>query len=143
MGGAEAFLPTPESASTIALIIRLGERRVYVYENDQVKISYPIAIGREGWETPTGKWQVMQMIRDPAWQHPLTGEIAPPGADNPLGTRWIGFWTDGTNYVGLHGTPNEASIGTAASHGCVRMYDRDAIALFELVQIGTPVSVVP
>ena len=125
------------------LVIRLGDRRVYVYKNNQVTASYPIAVGKDGWETPTGEYQVMEMIREPAWQHPWTGEIVPPGPDNPLGARWIGFWTDGTNYIGFHGTPNENSVGNAASHGCIRMYNKDILLLFAQVDVGTPVKVEP
>lgn len=141
LGDADLFLPVPEK--TIRLVIHLSERRVYVYEQDQAVRSYPIAIGRSGWETPTGKFEVIQMLQNPVWEHPFTGELVPPGADNPLGSRWIGFWTDGTNYIGFHGTPNAETVGQAASHGCIRMYDQDVIALFEVVQMGTPVEVVP
>lgn len=143
LGNPEQFLPSPDPLSQISLVIKLGERRVYVYQRHQLKMSFPVAIGREGWETPVGKHQVIQMFHDPTWQHPFTGELVPPGRDNPLGVRWIGFWTDGTNYIGFHGTPNEESIGNPASHGCVRMYNQDVIKLFEMVRIGTPVEVVP
>jgi lipoprotein-anchoring transpeptidase ErfK/SrfK len=125
------------------LVISLGDRRVYVYDQDQVKTSFPVAIGRGGWETPTGEFQVMQMIRDPRWEHPFTGVIVPAGGTNPLGSRWIGFWSDGTNTIGFHGTPNESSVGQAVSHGCVRMYNRDVQTLFEMVAVGTPVTVRP
>jgi len=127
----------------IHLVIKLSDRRVYVYQNDQLKTSYPIAIGREGWETPTGTHKVIQKISNPSWKHPFTGEIIPPGPENPLGERWIGFWTDGTNYIGFHGTPNEETVGQAASHGCVRMLNQDVLALFEKVGIGTTVLVEP
>ncbi|MGD1701531.1 L,D-transpeptidase [Dapis sp. BLCC M229] len=127
----------------IHLVIKLSDRRVYVYQNDKLKTSYPIAIGREGWETPTGTHKVIQKIPNPSWKHPFTGEIIPPGPENPLGERWIGFWTDGTNYIGFHGTPNEETIGQAASHGCVRMLNQDVLALFEKVGIGTTVVVEP
>lgn len=142
LGDAELFLPVPND-KLIRLVIKLGERRVYVYERDQVVKSYPIAIGRSGWETPTGKFEVIQMLQNPVWEHPFTGELVPPGPANPLGSRWIGFWTDGTNYIGFHGTPNAETVGQAASHGCIRMYDQDVVALFEIVQVGTPVEVVP
>ncbi|MGF1492992.1 MAG: L,D-transpeptidase [Microcoleaceae cyanobacterium] len=125
------------------LVIRLSDRRVYLYRNHKLAESYPIAVGREGWETPTGEYQIIQMVRNPAWQHPFTGEIIPPGPDNPLGERWIGFWTDGTNYIGFHGTPNEETVGNAASHGCIRMFNQDVLALFEQVTMGTPVIVEP
>jgi L,D-transpeptidase ErfK/SrfK len=142
LGGANTYLPSPDVEAKIHLVISLAERRVYVYDRDEVRASFPVAIGRGGWETPTGKFQVMEKIVDPAWEHPFTGEVAPPGADNPLGSRWIGFWTDGANFIGFHGTPNPESVGTPASHGCIRMFDKDVIALFEMVRVGTPVEVV-
>lgn len=123
------------------LKIKLKERRVYVYRDNQVKSTFPIAIGKPGWETPTGRFQVIQMVKDPAWQHPWNGKVFPPGPNNPLGVRWIGFWTDGKNTIGFHGTPNERVMGQAVSHGCVRMRNRDVVALFELVKVGTTVVV--
>ncbi len=135
------YLPAPEEV--IRLVIRLGDRKVYVYRGDEVQTSFPIAVGKDGWETPTGTYTVMDMQENPIWEHPWTGEIVPPGPNNPLGKRWIGFWTDGTNYIGFHGTPNEASVGNAASHGCVRMYNRDILALYSMVELGTSVTVEP
>lgn len=129
--------------ANLKVVIKLNQRRVYLYQNQQLKTSYPIAVGREGWETPVGKYQVIEMISQPAWEHPFTGEIIPPGPDNPLGERWIGFWTDGKNYIGFHGTPNTETVGQAASHGCIRMFNQDVLALFEIVNIGTPVIVEP
>lgn len=148
LGDSSRFLPLEESYPEQTnkgthLKIDLSDRRVYLYKDSKLLASYKIAIGKAGWETPIGNYQVMQMIRNPTWEHPWTGEIVPPGPDNPLGTRWIGFWTDGTNYIGFHGTPNETSVGQAASHGCIRMFDRDVVALFEQVEIGTPVRVSP
>ena len=140
LGEPAQFLP---DTLAIRLKIKLGERRVYVYQGDRLKTSYPIAVGKEGWETPTGEFAVIQMVENPIWEHPLTGEIIPPGPDNPLGNRWIGFWTDGTNIIGFHGTPNEETVGNAASHGCIRMFNRDVLTLFSLVEIGTPVTVQP
>ncbi|WP_375341390.1 L,D-transpeptidase [Lyngbya sp. CCY1209] len=140
--GVDATQLQPLSA-TVELVIRLGERRVYVYQSDRLLASYPIAIGRSGWETPVGRHKVIQLVRNPTWQHPFTGDLIPPGPDNPLGSRWIGFWTDGTNSIGFHGTPDEDTVGRAASHGCVRMLNRDVLALFEKVAIGTPVTVEP
>jgi L,D-transpeptidase ErfK/SrfK len=140
---AEPFVPEPEVRSPVSLVVDLSDRRVYVYEEERVKTSFRIAVGRAGWETPTGRYTVISMVENPAWQHPFTGEIVPPGNGNPLGVRWIGFWTDGKNTIGFHGTPNEETVGRAASHGCIRMYNDDVIALFEMVQVSTPVIVVP
>lgn len=129
----------------VRLVLRLGKRRVYVYRGDNVETSYPVAVGKRGWETPTGKFKVLQMIRNPSWQHPWKGTIFPPGDNNPLGRRWIAFWYDEKtqNAIGFHGTTNERLIGQAVSHGCVRMRNKDVAALFEKVSIGTPVIVEP
>lgn len=139
--GLPEIKPVLPATSTVRLVIKLRERRVYVYEGSKVKASYPVAIGRAGWETPTGSFEVRQKLENPGWTNPITGEQMPPGTDNPLGERWIGFWTDGLNWVGFHGTPNRASVGTAASHGCVRMYNEDVRKLYEIVELGTPVTV--
>jgi L,D-transpeptidase ErfK/SrfK len=124
------------------LVLNLKQRRLYVYQGQKIITSYPVAIGRRGWETPTGKFTVIQMVREPVWEHPFTGQLVSSGKNNPLGARWIGFWTDGKNFIGFHGTPQENLIGRAVSHGCVRMRDRDIKALFEKVQIGTSVTVI-
>ncbi|MCL1467334.1 L,D-transpeptidase [Argonema galeatum] len=123
------------------LTIKLSDRRVYVYRDNRVQSSYPIAVGKAGWETPTGTFKVLQMLQNPAWEHPWTGQVIPPGPNNPLGVRWIAFWTDGKNMIGFHGTPNEQLIGQAVSHGCVRMRNRDVMALYQQVTVGTTVTV--
>ncbi|GAB4233595.1 MAG: hypothetical protein Kow00121_61580 [Elainellaceae cyanobacterium] len=131
----------PEIELERRLVLRLGERRVYVYEGDEVAASYPVAIGRAGWETPTGSFEVTSMLQNPGWTNPFTGEVLPPGPENPLGERWIAFWTDGNNFIGFHGTPNRESVGRAASHGCVRMYNEHIREMYELVKVGTSVIV--
>lgn len=134
-----------ESApQTIRLEVQLGRRRVVLYQGQTVIKQYPIAIGRPGWETPKGNYTVLQKLKNPSWIHPLKKGIVIPGGDpeNPLGQYWIGFWTDGKNWIGFHGTPNPGSVGTAASHGCIRMYNKDIEELFQRVSLGTPVSVV-
>jgi lipoprotein-anchoring transpeptidase ErfK/SrfK len=135
--------PSPELLP-LRLEIRLSRRQVTLYKGTTIVKAYPIAIGRAGWETPKGTFQVRQMIKNPAWVHPLEPSVLIPAGDpeNPLGRFWIGFWTDGKNWIGFHGTPNPRSIGTAASHGCIRMYNRDIEELFQQVSLGTPVTVV-
>lgn len=128
----------------LRLEISLSRRRVGVFKGKSLIKSYPIAVGRPGWETPLGTYQVRQMLRNPTWIHPLKKGISIPGGDpeNPLGRFWIGFWTDGKNWIGFHGTPNPRSVGTAASHGCIRMYNKDVEELFQKVSLGTEVKVV-
>jgi L,D-transpeptidase ErfK/SrfK len=136
-----ADLPNP--SSEVRLVLRLGERRVYVYRGNEVEVSYPVAVGREGWETPTGTFQVSDMVRNPGWTNPFTRELVPPGPTNPLGERWIAFWTDGKDYIGFHGTPNRESVGRAVSHGCIRMLNEDVRQLYDMVAPGTQVIVLP
>lgn len=137
-----ADLPSP-SHSEVRLVLRLGERRVYVYRGNEAQVSYPVAVGREGWETPTGTFQVFDMVRNPGWTNPFTRELVLPGPTNPLGERWIAFWTDGKDYIGFHGTPNRESVGRAVSHGCIRMLNEDVRELYEMVAPGTQVIVLP
>ncbi|WP_067768117.1 L,D-transpeptidase [Nostoc sp. NIES-3756] len=123
------------------VVVDLSDRRTYVYAGDVVIASYPIAIGKKGWETPTGAFAVAHMEHDPIWKHPITGKIFPAGPDSPLGERWIGFWSDGRNKIGFHGTPDTHLLGTAISHGCLRMRNSDVRLLYDQVEVGTPVVV--
>ncbi len=122
-------------------IVDLGDRRVYVFRYDEVIASYPIAIGKKGWETPTGNFQIMHKEHDPIWRHPITGAVFEGGSNSPLGDRWIGFWSDGRNELGFHGTPNVDLLGAAVSHGCLRMRNSDVRMLYSQVNIGTQVLV--
>ncbi|MBW4648473.1 MAG: L,D-transpeptidase [Kastovskya adunca ATA6-11-RM4] len=126
------------------LELSLSRRQVTLYQGTTPIKSYPVAVGRPGWETPTGNFQVRQMLRNPTWIHPWTDKAIPGGdPKNPLGRYWIGFWTDGNNWIGFHGTPNPETVGTAASHGCVRMYNKDIEELFNQVDMETVVTVIP
>lgn len=140
LGEATPFLPTLERK----IVLRLRERRVFLYEGDQVLASYPVAVGKPGWETPQGNFRVLHKVVNPKWQNPFTGTIVPPGPRNPLGDRLIVFAPMGNNnYAGFHGTTNESLIGQAVSHGCVRMRNNDIRALFEKIEVGTRVIVQP
>ncbi|BBD64542.1 ErfK/YbiS/YcfS/YnhG family protein [Nostoc commune NIES-4072] len=123
------------------VVVDLSDRRTYVYAGDEVIASYPIAVGKKGWETPTGSFQVIHMRHYPIWRHPITGKVFEAGTDSPLGDRWIGFWSDGRNEIGFHGTPEIDLIGTAVSHGCLRMRNSDVRLLYEQVSLGTKVLV--
>jgi len=114
------------------LIVDLSDRRVYVQRGDLVIASYPIAVG---------SFQVMYRQLNPTWRHPITGKIFASGPDSPLGDRWIGFWSDGRNQIGFHGTPDDEVIGSAISHGCLRMRNPDVRLLYKQVSLGTPVEV--
>lgn len=133
---------SPQAVQT-RLMVDLSDRTVVLYRRDKPIAEYPIAIGQKGWETPTGTFTVEDKHVDPAWEHPITGEVIPPGPDSPLGSRWIGFWTDGVNQIGFHGTNQAELIGLAVSHGCIRMHNDDIEQMYEQVEVGTTVVVRP
>ena len=130
------------------VVVDLSERKVYLYDLKADRppkrvATYDAAIGQADWETPTGDYEVGDMQTDPAWEHPLTGRVIPPGPENPLGAAWISFLSKGDYSFGLHGTINESLIGKAVSHGCIRMRNADILALYEAVEPGWPLQVRP
>ncbi len=138
LGEAARYLP---EAADVHLVLRLRERRVYVYRGTEAIASYPVAIGTAQTPTPRGTFEVFQMVENPIWQSPWTGKVTPPGPNSALGVRWIGFASMSNGIIGFHGTPTVNSIGHAASNGCVRMFNHDVVALFNQVQMGTRVIV--
>lgn len=155
----EHLPPSLQSQPGRQLVLERRQRRLLLLENGEVLDQFPVAVGRPGWETPLGRFAVLEKIANPSWKHPQRPLVIGAGPGNPLGSRWIGFWRgcslrkswDGDQTVaspscaaiGFHGTPQRASVGRAVSHGCVRLYDEDVRRLFDLVELGTPVTVVP
>jgi lipoprotein-anchoring transpeptidase ErfK/SrfK len=121
----------------------LSQRRLTLYQNSQVLLRAPIAIGQADWRTPSGDFAVQTMQMNPVWQQPITKQAILPGPNNPLGSRWIGFLVKQGYHIGIHGTNQETLIGEAVSHGCVRMLDKDIRKLYDHIRIGTPISVKP
>ena len=129
--------------NSVLLTLSLSARSLEVKSPGNPTTLYDVAVGQDDWQTPLGEFTVLSKLENPAWQHPLTKEEIPPGPDNPLGTRWIGFWTDGQAQIGFHGTNQEDLIGEAVSHGCVRMRNQDIQTLYSQVKVGTRVVVIP
>jgi lipoprotein-anchoring transpeptidase ErfK/SrfK len=126
------------------IVIRRGSNELHLYNGERPWRTFPVATGQSSYPTPLGSWHVVDMQRDPWWRPPDSPwaeglKPIPPGPGNPLGTRWMGLDAAG---VGMHGTPDAASIGYSASHGCIRMRIPDAEWLFDHIQIGTPVFIV-
>jgi lipoprotein-anchoring transpeptidase ErfK/SrfK len=130
----------------VIVTIDRGNFRLNLFKKlKRVKV-YPIAVGQVGLETPAGLYKIATKAVNPAWHVPnsdwagaLAGRVIPGGApDNPLKARWLGVY-DG---VGVHGTDARGSIGTNASHGCIRMRIPDVEELYEQVKVGTPVYIV-
>lgn len=131
-----------------AIVIRRGTNQLYLYQvasTPKLIRSFNVATGRSQYPTPLGKFEVINKQLDPWWYPPTTSawasdlEPVPPGPGNPLGTRWMGI---SSPYVGIHGTPDAASIGYSASHGCIRMLIPQVEWLFTQVDVGTPVFIV-
>jgi lipoprotein-anchoring transpeptidase ErfK/SrfK len=129
------------ASSSSRIVVDLSEAKVYTYWGEWLLATYPVAVGQPGWETPLGTFKVQKKLRNPVWQQPITGELIRTGPDNPLGNRWIGFWSDGRHHIGFHGTNKEQLVGQPVSHGCLRMRNTDIQALYEQVVIGTPIVV--
>ncbi len=136
-----ALAAVPEQISQ--LVVDLSDRQVHLYRGIERSRSYNIAIGQDGWETPVGRFQITDLQVNPHWEHPITKQDIPPGPDNPLGTRWIAFWSDGKGVVGFHGTFDTDLIGQAVSHGCIRMRNEDVEEMYDFLSLGVPVIVRP
>jgi lipoprotein-anchoring transpeptidase ErfK/SrfK len=115
-----------------------------LYKNLELAKTYTVAIGAIGYDTPAGLYHIQNKQVDPVWNVPnsdwagdLAGKTIPPGPDNPLKARWMGIY----NGAGIHGTSDTGSLGTAASHGCIRMSVLDVEELYERVPTGAPIYI--
>jgi L,D-transpeptidase ErfK/SrfK len=135
------FFPPPGEPNS--LLLNLAERMLYLYdEKGRPCAAYPAAIGQVGWETPTGSFKIHQKRKNPTWFPPSWAKLekpVPPGPENPLGDRWMGLSVPG---YGLHATNSPASVGRAASHGCIRLYPEHAHDIYSRVSKGTRVKII-
>jgi lipoprotein-anchoring transpeptidase ErfK/SrfK len=129
------------------IVVDLSERRIRLFDGDKLEISYPCAVGTPGYPTPTGVYEITLKRYLPTWVNPAPNgwgkdmpASIPPGPNNPLGTRALNLSASGIRF---HGTNNIASVGTAASHGCMRMYRSNIEDFYERVEVGTPVHILP
>lgn len=144
----EVILPSlrilPDSPPQNGIVVNIPERGFYVFQEEKKARFFPLAFGEPGrFETPTGNFSIREKVVDPEWIAPDWAglgddNIIPPGPDNPLGDRWIGLTSAG---LGMHSTNNPSSIGSATSHGCMRMYPEIAHTVFDLVETGWPVRI--
>lgn len=116
-----------------------------LWKDLEVSATYPVAVGSPEYPTPDGLFSIQDMQVDPPWNVPnsdwaggLAGTTIPGGSpENPLVARWMGV----SGSVGIHGTSSTSSLGSSASHGCIRMSPTDVIALYDQVDVGTPVYI--
>ena len=126
------------------IVVNRSTFTLQLYENLKPTLNYTVAIGAAGYDTPTGLYEIQNKQVDPYWTVPnsdwagdLAGQVIPPGPSNPLKSRWMGIY----NGAGIHGTDATYSLGSAASHGCVRMAIPDVEELYEHVEVGTPIYI--
>jgi lipoprotein-anchoring transpeptidase ErfK/SrfK len=126
------------------IVVNRGAFQLSLYRNLKLAKTYPIAVGQVGLETPAGLYSIENKAVNPAWHVPnsdwagsLAGTVVPPGPSNPIKSRWMGIYAG----AGIHGTDVTGSIGTAASHGCIRMLIPDVVELYDQVPVGAPVYI--
>ena len=129
----------------VVLVAERSAFQLHLYRNLKLQKSYTVAVGALGFDTPAGLYHIQNKAVNPAWSVPnsdwagsLAGTVVPGGVpENPLKERWLGIY-DG---AGIHGTDDTASLGTAASHGCIRMSIPDVIDLYDQVEVQTPIYI--
>jgi lipoprotein-anchoring transpeptidase ErfK/SrfK len=127
------------------IVIHRGENRLFLYTGTRFWRVFGVATGQTRYPTPLGRFTIVVKWRNPWWYPPASPwakgqKPIPPGPGNPLGTRWMGLSAPG---VGIHGTPSDGSIGYSVSHGCIRMHIPEAEWLFNHVNVGTTVFIIP
>lgn len=152
--GAKAVIPTswivPDVAPGDGIVINLSEMRLYYFFTSfdaRLLVTFPIGIGSEGNETPVGEFRVTEKREDPSWhvpesirkEKPALPPVVPPGPDNPLGSHALRL---SEQSILIHGTNKPWGVGRNVSHGCIRLYPEDISRLFELVPVGTRVTIV-
>jgi lipoprotein-anchoring transpeptidase ErfK/SrfK len=125
------------------IVIQRASNRLSLYDGMSLERAFGVATGQRIYPTPLGRFSIVVKWENPWWYPPDSpwakgAKPVPPGPGNPLGTRWMGLSSPG---VGIHGTPDDSSIGYSVSHGCIRMHISDAEWLFNHVDIGTTVFI--
>lgn len=149
-GNDEVAVPVKETAPEVTadsfdqiLLVRIGENKLYLYEDGRITREWAVATGQPEYMTPTGLYEVTELRYLPTWVNPAPDrwganmpESIPPGPNNPLGVRAINWSAPAIRF---HGTSALYSLGYNASHGCVRMSNADVIELYDIVEVGTPI----
>src|SRR5579864_4943860 len=133
---AQTAKSTEDHVANRIVLISLADRKLAVIEDGDVVATFPVAVGAATSPSPTGTFQIVNRVSNPTYYHP--GTVIPSGKDNPVGTRWIGLNQKG---YGIHGTNAPKSVGHAASHGCIRLRNRDVERLFAMLRVGDAVEI--
>ncbi len=142
---AETVAPaTTRTSVGDVIVINRGLNKLFLYDGMKLRRTFGVATGQARYPTPLGRFEIIVKWRNPWWYPPQSdwardAKPIPPGPGNPLGTRWMGISSPA---VGIHGTPDAASIGYSVSHGCIRMRIPEVEWLFNQVEVGTPVYII-
>lgn len=129
--------PSPaETNPNRRVVVSIPDRKLAVIEDGKVVAKFSVAVGASGSPSPMGEFRIISRVSNPTYYRP--GSVIPSGKDNPVGTRWVGLSQKG---YGIHGTNAPRSVGQAASHGCIRLRNRDMERLFAMVKIGDAVEI--
>ena len=126
------------SKAVYSIVADVSDNTLKLFSDKELLKTYPVATGRSGHPTPIGSFTIENKLENPTW-YKAGAVVAPDSPANILGTRWLGFSLAG---YGIHGTTLPETIGTAASEGCVRMYNKDVEELFAIVPTSTTVKIV-
>lgn len=129
------------------IVVRVDENKLYLYDGFEVLRTWSVATAMPGWTTPQGEWNLYRKAVNPTWYNPALDSwgadlpaVVPGGPTAPMGTRALYITAPGL--IRIHGTPADSSIGTYASHGCVRMHNSEIETLYPMVDVGTRVIIV-
>lgn len=136
IANAQSSTPNASNRTPRQILVSVPDRKLAVIEGGKVIRTFPISVGASVSPSPTGELHIVRRLTNPTYYHP--GVVIPAGANNPLGPRWIGLSQNG---YGIHGTNRPESVGHAASHGCIRLRNRDIKQLFEMVSVGDVVEI--
>src|SRR6201984_1687272 len=128
--------PVTQPVPRRLVLVSLAERQLALIDGGNVIARFAVAVGAEDSPSPVGQFRIVNRVSNPTYYHP--GSVIPSGKDNPIGPRWVGLSQKG---YGIHGTNAPRSIGHAASHGCIRLRNRDMERLFTLLRIGDVVEI--
>lgn len=132
----QATPPTSADRHRRIVLVSIADRKLAVLDGDEVLATFPVAVGSTKSPSPIGEFQIVSRVSNPTYYYP--GMVIASGKNNPLGTRWVGLSEKG---YGIHGTNAPRSVGHAASHGCIRLRNRDVEKLFTMVRVGDAVEI--
>lgn len=135
-------VPVRQEAELYEIYINRSKRTLTLKFLGRTVNTYPVCVG-SGYNTPLGRFRIANKVVWPSWRSLSTGRLVRPGPRNPLGPRWMGTSAVGDkgHVIGIHGNNRPSSIGRAVSAGCIRMYNKHAIELFDTIEVGTPVII--